>query len=127
MLKHEQTKLELLDLSGTQVTDTGLAQLHALTNLRTLHLGRTKISSEGIKKIKAASSHRVRVHQVDFSHLQSEINTPANESSYVSLGNTLMSQGRTAEAKAYFVKALEFQPNRKEAHFGLAQIRPLGI
>ncbi len=44
--------LEFLDLSGTKITDTGLAALKQLSSLRELGLHRTHISDEGINDLR---------------------------------------------------------------------------
>jgi Leucine Rich repeat len=48
------TTLETLYLSGTRVSDAGLAHLKGLTTLKTLHLFRTRVSDAGVTEF-----HRV--------------------------------------------------------------------
>ena len=48
------TKLEDLDLTGTQVTDEGLNYLTRLTHLKTLRLYATKITHVGVNSLHAA-------------------------------------------------------------------------
>jgi hypothetical protein len=43
-----------VDLSGTEITDAGLAHLKGLTTLKTLHLFRTRVSDAGVTEF-----HRV--------------------------------------------------------------------
>jgi len=50
----ELTKLESLNLSGTQVTDEGLQDLNGLTELRSLRLFDTHVTEEGIKELQKA-------------------------------------------------------------------------
>ena len=42
------TKLQSLNLSGTQVTDSGLLYLKRLTNLQTLYLNNTQVTDRGL-------------------------------------------------------------------------------
>jgi hypothetical protein len=44
----------LLDLGFTKITDTGLANLKAFTQLKTLNLIETKVTDEGVKKLQQA-------------------------------------------------------------------------
>ena len=48
------TKLSVLDLSGTQVTDAGLAHLKGLTKLSVLDLRGTQVTDAGVKELKQA-------------------------------------------------------------------------
>ncbi|OYV85611.1 MAG: hypothetical protein B7Z73_13230 [Planctomycetia bacterium 21-64-5] len=54
----ELTKLpaldNFLDLNGTEVTDAGVETLKQLRRLRRLELGRTKVTAEGIRKLREA-------------------------------------------------------------------------
>ena len=42
------TKLQVLDLTGTDVGDAGLAQIAALTNLRELYLNHARFTDKGL-------------------------------------------------------------------------------
>ena len=46
------TELETLGLAGTQVTDAGLPYLKGLAKLLSLNLGHTKVTEEGVRKLK---------------------------------------------------------------------------
>jgi hypothetical protein len=48
------TKVSLLSLYGTQVTDAGLAELKGLTKLSTLDLRHTRVTDAGIKRLDQA-------------------------------------------------------------------------
>lgn len=48
--------VKLLDLSGTQITDAGLAKLDGLKGLETLNLNDTGITDEGLKHLEALQS-----------------------------------------------------------------------
>lgn len=57
------TKLQYIGLGGTQVTDAGMAELKALTKLSTLHLGRnTQISQAGMNELKRALPRLTIIH-----------------------------------------------------------------
>lgn len=55
----ELSKLEMLGLTGTDVTDKGIAQLSGLPHLRSLSLAWTKVSDAGIQGLRNAKSLRV--------------------------------------------------------------------
>jgi Leucine-rich repeat (LRR) protein len=46
------TKVEVLELEKTEVTDEGLAQIKGLTNLRKLHLSNTRVTDAGLAHLK---------------------------------------------------------------------------
>ena len=46
--------LTYLNLYGTAVSDAGLGQLAGLKNLRNLYVWQTKVTDEGIQKLKQA-------------------------------------------------------------------------
>ncbi len=48
------TKLEYLDLSGTQVSDAGLERLRGMTQLEELYLYGTEVSDAGAEKLRQA-------------------------------------------------------------------------
>ena len=48
------TKLELLNLNRTEITDAGLSHLKKLTNLQTLFLKDTKVTDAGIPELQEA-------------------------------------------------------------------------
>lgn len=47
-------KIYGLNLSGTQVTDDGLAHLHQLTTLTTVTLNNTRVTQQGVKDLQTA-------------------------------------------------------------------------
>jgi hypothetical protein len=51
---NELTGLEVLDLSHTQVTDAGLAQLKGLKKLNSLYLRKTRVTDAGVKQLTGA-------------------------------------------------------------------------
>jgi hypothetical protein len=52
------TSLQNLDLSGTEVTDAGLAYLRTLPGLRVLELNNTAVSDAGLEQLKGVTSLR---------------------------------------------------------------------
>ena len=56
------TKLEHLDLGGTQVTDASLAHLARLTKLENLSLGGTQVTGAGVAELRRKLP-RVGVHR----------------------------------------------------------------
>lgn len=46
--------LQVLFLSGPQITDAGLVHLKGLTSLEELHLNGTKVTDAGVKDLQAA-------------------------------------------------------------------------
>ena len=70
------TRLRWLDLSGTRVTDVGLAQLHGLTGLQELNLDSTQITDAGLAHLQGLMGLRwldlsgTQVTDVGMSHLQ---------------------------------------------------------
>ena len=48
------TKLEVLDLYNTKITDAGLVHLNGLTNLKSLNLERTKVTAAGAQALQKA-------------------------------------------------------------------------
>jgi tetratricopeptide (TPR) repeat protein len=111
--------LELLDLTGTKVTDAGLTHLEGLPKLQTVHVGGTEVTEKGADELARSFSGRVRIYRRDFSHLRSDPLNPKNASTHVNLGSALLNLGRTEEATEHFLKAIAHQPSRKEAYYGL--------
>jgi hypothetical protein len=50
------TRLEILDLSGTDLSDAGLAKLATLRNLKTLHLSQTAITDASLPMLRSLPS-----------------------------------------------------------------------
>lgn len=48
----EKTRLTLLDLSGTRITNAGLVHLRGMTNLEELTLDKTKVTDAGLVQLK---------------------------------------------------------------------------
>jgi internalin A len=48
------TRLRILELVGTKVTDGGLAHLKGLTSLQDVYLGDTKITDAGVRQLQEA-------------------------------------------------------------------------
>ena len=59
LLIAEMTKLEFVDLSGTDVTDHGLMKLEKLSHLRKIDITRTKITKDGKAALNAKKPHIV--------------------------------------------------------------------
>ena len=49
-------QLQLLDLSGTQITNAGLEHLKGLTNVQMLYLKNTKVSDAGLEHLKGLTN-----------------------------------------------------------------------
>ncbi len=58
----ELTRLQRLDLSGTQVTDAGLQHLSGLTVLEELTLRETQVTDEGVKNLQQALPNCKIIH-----------------------------------------------------------------
>ena len=58
-MKHvgKLTNLTWLTLTGTQVSDAGLDDLHGMLGLRRLSLERTKVTNKGVARLKMALPH----------------------------------------------------------------------
>ena len=52
--QNEQGKVDMVNLSGTQITDAGLAHLTGLTALKELRLVRTQVIDVGVAKLQKA-------------------------------------------------------------------------
>ena len=64
-MQSDASQITCLSLSGTQVTDEGLAKLGSLQRLDDLHLGRTKITGTGFANVTFTSLTRLNLYKCD--------------------------------------------------------------